>query len=191
MPRFIRKILIFITGYAWLLLLLGPGMIAMSVYSGWKAEGDHAFTAREKLTTVSGKVVEASEVTVKRRRSSSTKHYYQINVQPDAGGEMQKLRIDYSTPKPLVSVLIEEKVTALVDKSDNDVVYEVTMNGQAVIAYETTKQRLVTEAASSAKSMSGAGMWIFAVFLTLIGAAGVWSNRRLRTADEEAQAAAA
>ena len=69
---FIRKILIFITGYAWLLLLLGPGMIAMSVYSGWKAEGDHAYAAREKLTTVTGKVVEASEVTVKRRRSSST-----------------------------------------------------------------------------------------------------------------------
>lgn len=44
---FIRKILIFITGYAWLLLLLGPGLIAMSVYSGWKAEGDHAYAARE------------------------------------------------------------------------------------------------------------------------------------------------
>lgn len=85
---FIRKILIFITGYAWLLLLLGPGLIAMSVYSGWKADGDHAFTAREKLTTVTGKVVEASEVTVKRKRRS-TKHYYQINVQPDAGGEVQ------------------------------------------------------------------------------------------------------
>ena len=188
---FIRKILIFITGYAWLLLLLGPGLIAMSVYSGWKAEGDHAFTAREKLTTVTGKVVEASEVTVKRRRSSSTKHYYQINVQPDAGGDVQKLRIDYSTPKVLVSALIDEKVTALVDKSDNDVVYEVAVNGQALIAYETTKQRLVVEAASSAKSMSGAGMWIFAIFLTLIGAAGVWSNRKLRAADEEAQAAAA
>ncbi len=187
---FIRKILIFITGYAWLLLLLGPGMIAISVYSGWKAEGDHAFTAREKLTTVTGKVVEASEVTVKRKRRS-TKHYYQINVQPDSGGDVQKLRIDQTTPKALVSAMIDEKVTALVDKSDNDVVYEVTVNGQALIAYETTKQRLVAEAASSAKSMSGAGMWIFAIFLTLIGAAGVWSNRKLRAADEEAQAAAA
>ena len=187
---FIRKILIFITGYAWLLLLLGPGLIAMSVYSGWKADGDHAFTAREKLTTVTGKVVEASEVTVKRKRRS-TKHYYQINVQPDAGGEVQKLRIDQTTPKALVSAMVEEKVTALVDKSDNDVVYEVTVNGQALIAYETTKQRLVAEAASSAKSMSGAGMWIFAIFLSLIGAAGVWSNRKLRAADEEAQAAAA
>jgi hypothetical protein len=39
--------------------------------------------------------------------------------------------------------------------------------------------------------MSGAGMWIFAIFLTLMGAAGVWSNRKLRAADEEAQAAAA
>ena len=188
---FIRKILIFITGYAWLLLLLGPGLIAMSVYSGRKAEGDHAFTAREKLTTVTGKVVEASEVTVKRRRSSSTKHYYQINVQPDAGGDVQKLRIDYSTPKVLVSALIDEKVTALVDKSDSDLVYEVSMGDKPLIPYETTKQRLVADAASSAKSLSGAGMWIFAIFLTLIGAAGVWSNRKLRAADEAAQAAAA
>lgn len=190
MPGFIRKILIFITGYAWLLLLLGPGMIAMSVYSGWKAEGDHAYTAREKLTTVTGKVVEASEVTVKRKRRA-TKHYFQINVQPDAGGEVQKLRIDQSTPKAVVSAMIDEKVTALVDKSDNDVVYEATVNGQALISYEATKQRLVAEAESSAKSMSGAGMWIFAIFLTLIGAGGVWSNRKLRAADEEAQAAAA
>lgn len=190
MPRFVRKILIFITGYAWLLLLLGPGMVALSVYSGWKAEGDHAYASREKLSTVAGKVVEASEVTVKRKRRAA-KHYYQINVQPDAGGEVQKLRIDQSTPKAVVSAMIDEKVTALVDRSDNDMVYEVTVNGQALISYEATKQRLVTEAASSAKSMSGAGVWVFALLLTLIGAAGVWSNRKLRAAHEEAQVAAA
>ena len=41
MPGFVRKILIFITGYAWL-LLARPGLIGLSVYSDWKAEGDHA-----------------------------------------------------------------------------------------------------------------------------------------------------
>ncbi|MDP2770459.1 MAG: hypothetical protein Q8O81_11570 [Giesbergeria sp.] len=190
MPGFVRKILIFITGYAWLLLLLGPGLIAMSVYSGWKADGDHAYTAREQLSTVTGKVIEASEVTVKRKRRA-TKHYYQINVQPDAGGEVQKLRIDQSTPKEVVGAMIDEKVTVLVDKSDNDVVYEATVDGQALIGYEATKQRLVAEAASSARSFSGAGTWFFAIFLTLIGAAGAWFNRQLRAADEEAQAATA
>lgn len=190
MPSFVRKILIFITGYAWLLLLAGPGLIAMSVYSGWKADGDHAYAARESLQTVSGTVTQASEVTVKRKRRT-TKKYYEITVQPEAAGaEARKLRVDHGTPQQLVGNLIDEKITALVDHSDNDVVYEVTVDGTAVISYESTKQRMQTEAASSAKSFSGAGTWIFAIFLTLIGAAGVWSNRKLRAA-QEAQLAAA
>ena len=120
MSGFVRKILIFITGYAWLLVLLGPGLIGMSIYSGWKADGDHAFTAKEQLTTVTGKVVEASEVTVKRRRRA-TKHYYQINVQPASGAEVQKLRIDFSTPKALVASMIDENVTALADMGETQV----------------------------------------------------------------------
>ena len=46
------------------------------------------------------------------------------------------------------------------------------------------------EAASSAQSFSGAGMWILAIVLTLVGAAGVWSNRKLRAADSAQLAAA-
>lgn len=190
MPSFVRKILIFITGYAWLLLLAGPGLIALSVYSGWKAEGDHAYAAKESLQSVTGKVTQASEVTVKRKRRA-TKKYYELSVQPEAAGsEARKLRIDYSVPQELVANLIDEKITALVDHSESDLVYEVAVDGVAVLSYEATRQRLQAEAASSAKSFSGAGMWIFAILLTLIGAAGVWSNRKLRAA-ESAQLAAA
>lgn len=191
MPGFVRKILIFVTGYAWLLLLAGPGLIGLSVYSGWKADGDHAYAARESLETVAGTVTQASEVTVKRKRRT-TKKFYEISVKPDgAVVEARKLRIDYSTPQELVGNLIDEKITALVDKSDNDLVYEVAVDGKPVISYEATKQRLQAEAASSAQSFSGAGTWIFAILLTLIGAAGVWSNRRLRAADQEQQLSAA
>ncbi|MBI3101352.1 MAG: hypothetical protein HYY98_07375 [Burkholderiales bacterium] len=190
MSGFVRKILIFITGYAWLLVLLGPGLIGMSIYSGWKADGDHAFTAKEQLTTVTGKVVEASEVTVKRRRRA-TKHYYQINVQPASGAEVQKLRIDFSTPKALVASMIDENVTALADMGDNELVYEIAVDGKPLITYDETQQRLLAEAKSSAASMSGAGLWGLAIVLTLVGAAGVWMNRRLRAADEEAEPAAA
>jgi len=191
MPGFVRKILIFVTGYAWLLLLAGPGLIGLSVYSGWKAEDGHAYVARESLQTVSGTVTQASEVTVKRKRRT-TKKYYEITVQPDtAGAEARKLRIDHSTPQQLVGNLIDEKVTALVDGSDSDLVYEVSADGATVISYDPTKQRLQAEAASSAQSFSGAGTWIFAILLTLVGAAGVWSNRKLRAADEAHQLAAA
>ena len=85
MPGFVRKILIFITGYAWLALLAGPGLIGLSFYSSWKADGDHAYAARESLQSVSGTVTGASEVTVKRKRRA-TKQYYEINVQPEGAG---------------------------------------------------------------------------------------------------------
>ena len=79
------------------------------MYSDWKAEGDHAYAVCERLQTVSGTAAQAAEVTVKRKRRS-TKHYYEISVQPDtAGAEARKLRIDYSTPQQLVGNLIDEK----------------------------------------------------------------------------------
>lgn len=190
MPGFIRKIFIFITGYAWVLLLLGPGLVGMSLWSQWKAEGDHAYTAREALQTVSGTVTSASEVTVKRKRRA-TKHYYEIAVAPAGGGEARKLRIDYSTPQQLVGHLIDEQVTALVDADDSDLVYEVAVGGQPVITYEATRERLASEAASSAQSLSGAGVWVLAILITLVGAAGLWANRRLRAAQARAEEASA
>lgn len=191
MPGFVRKILIFVTGYAWLLLLAGPGLIALSVYSGWKAEDGHAYVARESLQIVSGTVTQAAEVTVKRKRRS-TKHYYEISVQPDtAGADVRKLRIYYSTPQQLVGNLIDENVTAPVDSSDHDLVYEISAAGTPVISYDTTKQRLQAEATSSAQSSSGAGTWVLAILMTLVGAAGGWSNRKLRAADKAQQLAAA
>jgi hypothetical protein len=187
MPGFVRKILIFITGYAWLILLAGPGLAGLAIWSNWKADGDHAYTAREQLQTVAGTVTGASEVTVKRKRRS-TKQYYEITLKPEAGGEERKLRIAHSEPKAVVSDIIDEKVTALYDSSDSDIVYEVVMAGKPVISYEATRTRMQAEAASTAQSFSGAGIWVLAVVLTLLGAAGVWSNRKLRRADELAAA---
>ena len=187
MPGFVRKILIFITGYAWLILLAGPGLAGMAIWSSWKADGDHAYTAREQLQTVAGTVTGASEVTVKRKRRS-TKQYYEITLKPEAGGEERKLRIAHSEPKAVVGGIIDEKVTALYDSSDSDIVYEVVMAGKPVISYEATRTRMQAEAASTAQSFSGAGIWVLAVVLTLLGAAGVWSNRKLRRADELAAA---
>jgi len=49
MPAFVRKILLFITGYAWLALLGGLGLAGATLHSLWKAQGDHAWVAREQL----------------------------------------------------------------------------------------------------------------------------------------------
>jgi len=189
-PGFVRKILIFTTGYAWLLLIAGPGLIGMSAWSHWKAEGDHAYKPREQLEALSGTVTSAAEITVKRKRRATQK-YYEVTVTPEAGGAERKLRIDHSTPSTLVGNLIDEKISALFDGDDSNITYEVVTNGQPVIAYETTRQRLLAEAQSSAQSLSGAGMWILAILLTLAGAGGAWVNRTLRRTDDTLQAAAA
>ena len=112
-------------------------------------------------------------------------------MQPEAAGaEPRKLRVDHSVSSELVGNLVDEKITALVDASESDLLYEVAVDGTTVISYEATRQRMQADAASSAKSFSSAGAWILAGLLTLIGAAGVWANRKLRAA-AEAQLAAA
>lgn len=182
MPDFFRRFLIFMTGYAWLLVLAGPGLIGLSLYSSWKADGNHAYTERDQLTTVTGKVVEASEVTVKRKRRAS-KHYYQLSVQPDDNGEVQKLHVDFSTPRGTVEQMIEETITALVDVGDDKLVYDVAFNGQPLMRYEDTKTRLVSAAESNAKSFSGPTIWVAAIALLLLGGFGVFVNRKLKIAE--------
>lgn len=189
MPGFVRKILIFITGYAGLALLAGPGLAAVSLYASWKAQSDHAYVAREQLAKVTGKVVEATAVTIRKKQSS--KKHYEISVRPDGGGDLQKRRIDYSTPQQIVESIIDEQVTVLSDPDDNDLVYEVSINGEAVISYEDTRQRLQAAASDFAQTASGAWLWRTALILTLIGAAGVWLNRRLRAAQARAESQAA
>jgi hypothetical protein len=89
-----------------------------------------------------------------------------------------------------VASLIDEQVTALADPDDSDLTYEVSVAGKALISYEETRQRLLAEASASAQSFSGAGLWIAALILTLIGAGGVWLNRRLRAAQASAESQA-
>lgn len=122
-----------------------------------------------------------------RKKRRSTRHYYQISVQPEGGGDVRKLRIDYSTPQQLVASMIDEQVTTLSDPDDSDLVYEASIGGKTLISYEDTRQRLQAEASASAQSFSGAGLWIAALILTLIGGAGVWLNRRLRAAQANAE----
>ena len=182
MPAFFRQILIFITGYAWVLALGGPALMAFSAYSQWKADGDHAYTQRDKLQAVAGVVSEASEVTVTGKRGRTTKKYYEISVKPEAGGDVRKLRIDHSTPEQVVGDMIDEKVNALVDTSDNDLVYDLSVNGTSAISYDETRDRMIKSAADQASSMGGAGIWVLAIGMLIVGAGGVWFNRKLKAA---------
>ncbi|MDR2093139.1 MAG: hypothetical protein LBP58_07485 [Azoarcus sp.] len=64
MPNFVRTALLYLTGYARIVILIGIGLTVFSIWSQWKASDDNAYVQRDKLQTVSGFVKEASEITV-------------------------------------------------------------------------------------------------------------------------------
>jgi len=178
-----RTILLFITRYAWLVLLLGLGLMGMALHSVWKASGDNAWSAREQLATIEGTVIKATEVTVQSRRSK--KQHYQLDVR-DAGGTTHELRMDISTPRELVAHIVQEPVAALADPDDNYLVYEISLAGRdPLMPYEHTRQRLQTEAERAARTFNNAGVWGGALCLALLGGAGVWGRRKLLAAPRE------
>lgn len=184
MPNFVRSILLWVTGYGWLALLAGLGLLGYAGYAQYKASGDHAYVAREKLQSISGKVETASEVTVtsKRRRGGSrvSDRYYEIAVKPTAGSEAQKLRIALSVGRSKVQDIIDEQITALYDPDDNNIAYDIQMGSQPVLDYETTKGRLLAQAESSARFTSGWANLAGSFLLAVVGAIAMALNRRLR-----------
>jgi len=176
-----RRILLWVLGYSWLACLAGLGLMAVIVFSIWQASG-HAYAERDKLTTVTGAVTQASKVTETRksRRGSTraTNTYYELTV----AGHAKPLRIDtYILRQDLVAALIDEPIVALVDPGEHNLVYEVAMqNGPTLIRYEGMRDRLNNEAQRMAKDWNDVAVWLGAMFLTLLGGAGLWFRHRLR-----------
>ena len=161
--------------------------------------GYHLIAANADVTAAEIRLMEffAREIRLRNALASVRDKYDYVFIDCPPSLNMLTVNAMAAADSVLVPMQCEyyalEGLTALVDTSDHDLVYDVVADNTPVITYEATKQRLQAEAASSAQSFSGAGTWIFAIFLTLIGAAGVWSNRKLRAAQaaKEAQLAAA
>jgi len=176
MPQSIKNYLMKNAG---VLMLIGVGAIVFAIWTWWNAAGDHAYTQREQLQTASGKVVEAREMveTRKGRRGRKTeKHWYEIDLASQSGGDPLKLKIDFSVGIDPIQEIIEEDVTALYD-SDNEV-YEVIVNGneKPTITYEQTRDRLKQEA----ENLSGAAipLLILAALLIALGRSGLKLKRK-------------
>lgn len=183
MSGFIKSILIKITGYGWIVVLAGLGLLGMAIYSQVKASGGSAYTAQDKLTTISGVVTQATEVTVtsKRRRGSSrvSDRYYQIDVKPESG-EAQKLRISLAVDKQKIADTIEEKITAQYDADDDNIVYAIAQGAQKVLTYDETKNRMQASAERAAAETGSFGNIIGCIALMLVGGLAVFANRKLK-----------
>ncbi|MDR1062409.1 MAG: hypothetical protein LBL48_00475 [Azoarcus sp.] len=181
MPNFVKTALLYLTGYARIIILIGIGLIVFSLWSQWKASDDNAYVQRDRLQTVSGFVKTASEITVKRKRGSPQR-YYQIELTPGDGGEAMELRISFSVPRGSVSNLIEENVTALFDSSDNNLIYEAAIDGNDApeITYEATRDRLLAAAKDTADSFSGTIFWFISIALIAAGGTGIALQRKLQ-----------
>lgn len=178
MPAFIKKTLLYITSYSQLLALLGVGLMVFSVWGQWRAEGDHAYTQREQLQTVTGFVKEAGLYT-KKKRGREVSKYYQIEVVPEDSAEALKLKIRYDVPEEWIGNLVEEQVTVLYD-SDKEV-YEAVIDGEEPqLTYEGTRDHLLSEAKSTADTFSGPIFWVFCVILLLTGIGSFVVNRKLK-----------
>jgi hypothetical protein len=181
------KIGLWITSKAWLVLLIGVGMLGLAGWNAWKAAGDHAVAAQQDLTTITGKVVQAGVMTVehKRRRGGSwTERYYRLDVAPAAGGEVVKLRLPMSVSEDTVREFVDAKIDARYDATDGNEIYIGAADGKALISYEATKARRV--AAAKARSDADGGGLVGGGFLLLIGGAlGLWWRKRLLAAQDE------
>jgi len=182
-----RKILLFVTSWAWLVLLAGLAAMGMALESAWKASGDNAWTARERLETVEGTVIKVVQIATKSRRTRiTTAEYNQLDVR-DARGTTRKLRMDLRTPRGLFAHIVQEPIVALVDPDDHYLVYEIGLAGrEPLMPYEYTRQHLQAKAEFKADVFNTAEVWSWALCLTLLGGAGVWGRRKLRAAEAAA-----
>ncbi|MDO5626139.1 MAG: hypothetical protein Q4G71_15800 [Pseudomonadota bacterium] len=185
-----KRLLFWILGYAWLLLLIGLGLLGMAGYAVFSASQGGKIPPEAALTVQSGHIVAGRTVTVERKRrrsgSTSTRRYYELDLQPP-GAALVKLRVDYAVPRRTLEVALEEDVTVKYDPDDSNATYVIQLDGQDVLPYaqmaRLSQQRADADKASHASWGSiGTGL-----VLALLGAGGVAWRRKL-LADDDAQA---
>jgi len=188
MSEYINIIFIKITSYGWMVLLVGLGLLSLVMYSQYKASDDHAFTSRDKLQSMSGKVIKATEVTVsnKRRHGSSyvSSRYYELSVQP-VTGEAKNLRLSLTVGQSQVESVIDEKITALFDADDANIVYDMQMGGKPVLTYDTTRARMQAQAESTANASNDLVGISGCILMVLLGASAMVWNRKLRNQESK------
>jgi hypothetical protein len=177
-----RKIILWVLGYAWLALLAGVGLIGMAAYSAYSAGHGGGMPEAADLSAAKGTVVGGREMTVERKRrrgGKTTTHFFELDLQPDAGGELVKLRVDYAIDRAKLQAAMDQKVSASYDASDHNMVYEILGDKGPIVSKDDMAKILVAKAEADKATFASGGMLGFAVLLALLGGGGLVWRRKL------------
>jgi hypothetical protein len=180
-----------LTGKAWIALLFGIGILGWAAYAQFKAGADTHGTAVEDLVAKSGTIVSGSEITetTKRRRGgTTTRHYFVLDAKL-ADGSTEKWRVDYAVGRKKLEPLIDEAVDVRVDPSDNNLVYEVKLKGQPVVALADVQKIMENKDKVAASLATDKSTLIVGAVALLLGMGGLFIRRRIASGYAEAQAA--
>jgi hypothetical protein len=180
-----------LTGKAWIALLFGIGILGWAAYAQFKAGADTHGTAVEDLVAKSGTIVSGSEITetAKRRRGgTTTRHYFVLDAKL-ADGSTEKWRVDYAIGRRKLEPLIDEAVDVRVDPSDNNLVYEVKLKGQPVVALADVQKIMENKDKVAASLATDKSTLIVGAVALLLGIGGLTLRRRIgattQTADTQ------
>jgi hypothetical protein len=180
-----------LTGKAWIALLFGIGILGWAAYAQFKAGADTHGTAAQDLVAKSGTIVSGSEITetTKRRRGgSTTRHYFVLDAKL-ADGSTEKWRVDYAIGRRKLEPLIDEAVDVRVDPSDNNLVYEVKLKGQPVVALADVQKIMEDKDKVAASLATDKSTLIVGAIALLLGIGGLFIRRRIASGYAAAQAA--
>ena len=180
----------FILGYARYLLLAGIALLGFGGYLLYQSATGGGIPQESALTKVSGDMVQATLVTVtkKRRRGGESKsHYYELDIKPKTG-EALKVRLTSLVPESAVQAMANADVVEIEydATSSNKDTYEVKGDGKEILTYAQMAKYMQEDAdrsSAEAPMMMGGG-----VLLAIVGGLGMWWRRQRIQAAEAAMA---
>ena len=175
--------LMWLLGFAKYLLAIGLLLLGVAAYATFKADNGGGIPTQAELTRVSGTAAEAREVTVqhKRRRSSSTEMFYELDFKPDGGGDNLKLRVDHDVPVDRIKAALDGKLDVRYEPGDVNLVYAIKTAQVELLSYAEMARLAQVRADKAKASEASAGSIGAGIALTLLGGAGV-AYRRKRVA---------
>lgn len=181
-----KKLIYHFLALSYLFLISGIGLIVAHFFFGHKAATGGGVPPQSELKVVEGKVVAGRDVTIetKRRRGVDSKErFYEFDVQT-ADGKMLQLRVDHSIPKSRLEPILDETIQAKYDSSDDNIAYNIAMNGQDVVVYKELAEKAQEKANKQADFFSDGAMLKAGIQWLIMGLIGLgirhWLSRSLK-----------
>ena len=178
-----RKLLLWLLGYAWLVLAGGLGLVGMAAYTGYSAGHGAGMPDAADLTTTAGTIVAGREMTVERKRrrgGKTTTHYFELDLKPDGGGELVKLRAAHELGRAKLEPAMDQAVKATYDPNDDNLLIELSSAQASHVTKADVAKVMQTKADREAASFATGGTVGTGLALAVVGFLGVRWRRHLR-----------